>query len=156
MILPYIPGQSPVPVPSLGGASVRHRPIVSARIHGPHQSLLLDGQLDTGAEDTILPERYAPRLGLNLSARPRLSLHLAGRGVVSCRFAAVTLRITDGCRETYEWPAMIGFVAVPLLRSLWGHAGFLQFFDVTFRGAAHEVEIVTNASFPGRRFGITP
>jgi hypothetical protein len=40
--------------------------------------------------------------------------------------------------------------APPLVgQLLLGYAGFFQFFDVTFRGAAQEVEILPNAGFAG-------
>jgi hypothetical protein len=31
-----------------------------------------------------------------------------------------------------------------------GYAGFLRYFDATFRGAAEEAILATNAHFPGR------
>jgi hypothetical protein len=61
----------------------------------------------------------------------------------------VQLRITDGVQETYEWTAVVGFVAARLHYNLLGHAGFLQYFDATFSGADQEVILTPNRSFPG-------
>ncbi len=44
---------------------------------------------------------------------------------------------------------MVGFAATRLRYNLLGHGGFLEFFDAEFRGAAHEVILIPNASFPG-------
>jgi hypothetical protein len=61
------------------------------------------------------------------------------------------LRITDGIGETYEWNTFVGFAPFPLVRSLLGFAGFMQFFDVTFRGADENVTLLPNSAFTGRR-----
>ena len=63
--------------------------------------------------------------------------------------ASVQLQITDGLRETYEWTAVVGFTASRLRYSVLGHGGFLEFFDVEFRGADREVVLIPNRSFPG-------
>ena len=76
---------------------------------------------------------------------------MAGRPKpIRCRYAPVQLQITDGIGETYQWTAVVGFVAGRLHYNLLGHAGFLQFFDVTFRGAPDNEAILTPKSpFPG-------
>jgi hypothetical protein len=77
---------------------------------------------------------------------------LAGRGKpIRCRYASVKLRITDGALETYEWDAILGFVAVPMKCPLLGNAGFLQFFDTALQGADHIANLTPNRSFSGKR-----
>ena len=105
--------------------------------------------MDTGSDDTVLPEPIALAIGLDLSQAPQLVVNLAGRGPVRCRYAQIRLLLTDSI-ETYEWDAVVGFVAVPLSQLLLGYAGFLQFFDADFRGADREVILTPNRSFPGR------
>ncbi len=151
MIIPYMWGRAPVPLPSLGGSRIRYRPLLSVRVTGPGHSVLRDGFLDTGSDDLVFPETVAQNIGLDLTTAPRLKLSLAGRGIQTGRFAAVSLRITDGLSETYEWSAVAGFVAIPQFKPLLGYACFLQFFDAHFRGADREVTLLPNASFPGRR-----
>ena len=151
MRIRYQSGAATLPIPSLAGGRVRYRPMTSVQITGPAGSALRDGLVDTGADDTVFPEQWAPNLGLNLANLPQYSIHLAGRGVLTCRYATVTLRLTDGVSETYEWDAVVGFVNVPIRAALLGHAGFLQFFDATFFGADHEMLLVPNRSFTGKR-----
>jgi hypothetical protein len=150
--IPYVLFTASAPLPSLGGGVVRGRPIMPARVYGPTGDTLIDGFLDTGADDVILPAWVAPMVGIDLLPIPEHPIHLAGRPhPVRCRFASVTLRITDGFQEMYEWPGVVGFAPVPMKRGLFGHAGFLQFFDANFRGAARETILTTNGAFPGRR-----
>lgn len=139
------------PVPALGGATLMPRPILAIRITGPSGSRLRDGLLDTGADETILDPSVAPLIGVDLNHAVEREVHLAGRGRIFCRYALVQLRITDGIAETYEWDTVVGFAPFPVLRSLLGFAGFLQFFDAAFRGADQEVSLLPNALFSGRR-----
>jgi len=131
---------------------LRYRPILAVRLTGPGGGALFDGMMDTGADNTVFPDTVAPRLGLDLSRAERRNLGLVGRGSIACDYAPVELRITDGISETYQWTAVVGFVASALLaRPLLGYAGFLQFFDAEFRGADHEVILAPNRSYPGIR-----
>jgi hypothetical protein len=110
-----------------------------------------DGLLDTGADDTVVEDWIAATTGVDLSQAEEREVGLVGRPQpVRCRYAAVQLRITDGV-ETYEWTAVVGFVAVRLRYNLLGHAGFLEFFDADFRGLNREVLLLPNHSFPGRQ-----
>jgi hypothetical protein len=152
MILPYLPVQTRQPIPSLGNSLVRYRPVLAVQVTGPTGGVLRDGLLDTGSDGTIFEESVATLIGVDLSQAPGRSVGLVGRPQpVQCRFASVTFRITDGVQETYEWTAVVGFAATRLHYNLLGHAGFLQFFDVNFKGADREVVLVTNSSFSGRR-----
>jgi hypothetical protein len=152
MRVPYLPGRARLPQPALGGGVLRYRPILAVRITGPGGGALLDGVLDTGADDIVFPDTVAPRLGLDLSRAERRDVGLVGRKSVPCDYAPVELRITDGISETYRWTAVVGFVASTLLtRPLLGYAGFLQYFDAEFRGADREVILTPNRSFPGAR-----
>jgi len=110
-----------------------------------------DGLLDSGADETIMDPSAAPLIGVDLSQAHEREVNLVGRGRIHCRYALVKLRITDGIGETYEWDTLVGFTPFPILRSLLGFAGFLPYFDTTFRGADEEAELVPNAAFSGRR-----
>jgi hypothetical protein len=126
---------------------------VAVRFSGPADTKLRDCLLDTGSDDTVLTEALAGLLGISLDLAEERQIHLAGRPQpVRCRYAPVELRITDGISEVCEWTAIVGLVASPLHYNLLGHAGFLQFFDATFRGEPdHEVILTPKLSFPGRR-----
>jgi hypothetical protein len=108
--------------------------------------------LDTGSDNTVFEETIASLIGLDLSQAEERELGIVGRPQpVRCKYAPVPLRITDGLNETYEWTAVVGFVATRLLYALLGYAGFLQYFDAEFRGADREVILTPNRSFPGVR-----
>jgi hypothetical protein len=151
MIIRYTRCPVRTPVPALGGATTVPRPILAVQITGSAGSRLRDGLLDTGADETILDPSVAPLIGVDLNQAIEREIHLVGRGRIQCRYALVQLRITDGTSETYEWNAMVGFAPFPLLRSLLGFAGFLQFFNADFRGADQEVSLLPNAAFNGRQ-----
>lgn len=150
MRIPYFVGRSAVALPSRGGGRQRPRPVTAVGVTGPTGFLPRDCLLDTGADDTIFPEPVAIRTGVDLTTAPALTINLAGRGPVSCQFAPVQLRLSDGI-ETYEWTAIVGFAPVTLTFPLLGYAGFFEYFDVDFRGAAREAIITPAATFPGRR-----
>lgn len=152
MKVPYMPVPATQPIPSLGGSLIRYRPVMAVLLTGPSGSWLRDGLLDTGSDDTVFKESLASLLGVDLTQAEQRVVGLAGRPQpVRCRYAPVVLRITDGVQETYEWTAVVGFVPGPLHYNLLGHAGFLDFFDATFRGDDHEAILTPKPSFPGRR-----
>lgn len=147
---PLYPGESEAADPFARGVT-RWRPITAVRISGPRHSWLCDGLLDTGADDTVFDEDIAALIDVDLTHAPTREVLLAGRRQpLTCRYASVELRVTDG-RETYEWNAYVGFLHGRLPYALLGHAGFLQFFDVEFRGSARDAVMVPNGSFHGRR-----
>jgi hypothetical protein len=147
----YFVGIASAPLPSLGGSRTRYRPIMAVRVTGPKKDSLRDCLLDTGSDDTVFDTSLAIHLGIDLSKTQRGIVTLAGRGAVQCSYSPVTLLITDGRSETYEWTAVVGFGPIAFRYSLIGHAGFLQFFNTEFRGHDREVILTTNPSFPGRR-----
>jgi hypothetical protein len=148
---PYMAVPTKLPVPSLGGLQVRHRPIVAVLLASTATPQLRDGLLDTGADDTVFSDAVAVALGIDLSQGEQRSIALAGRPQpLLCRYATVQLRISDGA-ETLEWPATVGFVAARLHYALLGQAGFLQFFSADFDGEARNVTLTPKPSFPGRR-----
>ena len=88
---------------------------------------------------------------MDLTTTLERDINLVGRGIIRCRYAAVTLRITDGRAEAYEWEATVAFAPFRVLRCLLGFAGFLQFFDHSHRTPDLEVIILHNRNCPGRR-----
>jgi hypothetical protein len=152
---PYLPLPTKVPVPSLGGASVRYRPIVPVRIIGPLGLRLYDGCLDCASADTIFPISIANMLGIDLRGAARGEARPVGGVVISYCYATVTLRLSDGI-ETCQWQGVVGFVGLPLRWALLGQAGFLNYFDTELRGADREVLIRSNPTFPGTRHSGPP
>jgi hypothetical protein len=138
-----------LPVYSLGGAKIRHRPLLAIEITGTLRSRLLDASLDSGSDDTIFPDYLAPLLGIDLAKAPEGESRAVGGVPNAYRYASVTLRLADGYEEC-EWEAIVGFIAAPLRWSILGLTGVLQFFDVQLLGARREVILTPNATFAGR------
>ena len=152
MRVPYLAARATQPIPTLAGSYLRFRPILPVRITGPRDTRLRDALIDTGADDTVFEEVIASLLGVDLNHAEERPVGLVGRPTaVRCRYAPVQLRISDGNLETYEWTAVVGFVATRLRYNLLGHAGFLQFFHADFRNEDREVILSPNRLFPGRR-----
>jgi hypothetical protein len=141
------------PIPSLGGVRVRYRPVVAVRLSSSAGSRLFDGLIDGGADDTVFADSVATTLKIDLQGAEGRSVHLVGRPrPIHIRYAAVQLLVTDGGQETYEWTAVVRFVAGRLHYYLLGQAGFLQFFDCNLRGGPdYETLLAPKASFPGQR-----
>ena len=148
LVFPYSHHRANQPFITLGGRFVRPRPIIPVTVIGPVKALLRDGLLDTGADDTIFPEYVAQFIGLDLTNAPSGLSTGVSTGVVPVRYAAVMLRLAKAT-ERREWQAWVGFTAAPLRRPLLGFAGFLQYFEASFRGDREEVELTINALYPG-------
>jgi hypothetical protein len=133
---------------SLGGRAYRPRPVIGVGVLGPGGSVAVDGLLDTGADDTLFPDHMAATLDIDLTTAPTGSGEGVGKQAMTIRYAEVTLRVADN-NEQREWQAWVGFTAMPLRQPLLGYAGFLQFFDATFRGELEEVELAINGSYRG-------
>ncbi|MBM4069070.1 MAG: hypothetical protein FJ271_09020 [Planctomycetes bacterium] len=147
------------PIPALGGRFARSRPVIPVRMSGPAASWLMDGQLDTGADETICEEWVASAIGIDLTNAPRHDVRLVGRTQpVQCRYRTVQIRVTDGVLEALEWTGIVGFVNIRLRFPLLGFAGFLEYLDVEFRGPKQEVEMKPGVGFPGQvvRLSKTP
>lgn len=145
---PYRPFVVSAPLVSLGGRTIRPRPVISVTLIGPASTVLTNGLLDTGADDTVFPETLAVQLGIDLTNAPAGSGGGVGLQGFVVRYAEVTLRIADN-QEQREWKAWVGFTSAPHRQALLGYAGFLQFFTTTFFGDLQEVELVVNSSYPG-------
>ncbi len=99
MIFPYLALPTKGPVPSLGGAMVRYRPIIPVRVFGPSGSHLLDGCVDCGSDDTIFPLSLARKLGVNLTGAPQGEACPVGGSVVAYLFGQRTFDSMVGYRN---------------------------------------------------------
>jgi hypothetical protein len=146
---PYVALPTRRPVYPLGGALVRHRPLVAIQVGGPSGTRSLTATVDSGSDDTILPAYLAPRLGIDLARAPAGEAGTVGGSAVAYQYAMARLRLSDGYEEC-EWDAIVGFVATPMRWAIIGYAGALQYFNLQLLGLQREALIVPNASFPGR------
>jgi hypothetical protein len=148
MRFPYLPLRVRRLVPPLGGLAVRFYPVFAITVSGSRGPVTLDALVDSGADDTIFPERLAAKLGIDLTQAPQGDAATVSGAPVRYRYSPVNVQLRDG-RETLEWTAQVGFAPIRLRWALLGQTGFLQYLDVTLYGGRREVEIVPNPSFPG-------
>jgi hypothetical protein len=121
---------------------------VSVTAAGPAGSWIHACLVDSGADDTILPESTARHLGIDLTNAPQGDSAVVGGQVLSCRYALVRLSISDGV-ERYEWETLVGFLPARMRWPLLGLTGFFQFFEVTFSADRQAIEILPMSAFPG-------
>jgi hypothetical protein len=148
MRFPYVALPTRRPVYTLGGAQVRHRPLVVIQVRGPAGARSLSAALDSGSDDTLLPAYLAPRLGIDLTDAPAGEAGTIGGSAIPYHYATVRIRLSDGYAEC-EWEAIVGFVAAPMRWAILGHAGVLQYFDLQLLGSLRQAILTPNASFPG-------
>ncbi len=144
----YIHFPAKRPVITLGGQNYRARPVIPVTIIGPSNSRLTAGLVDPGADDTIFHQTFAQHLGIDLSSAPLMTGSGVGMVPLSMRIAEVTFRLHDG-REQREWRALVGFTSAKLRQPLLRYAGFLQYFTAKFDTVNEDVELDTNANYPG-------
>jgi hypothetical protein len=144
----YTPLRTRAPVVSLGGRQQRPRPIVPITLIGPADARAIPGWVDSHADDTVFPERYAVLTGIDLTNAPSGTAGGIGQTPVPIKYAQVTLRLADA-KERREWVGWVGFTPVLSNHALVGFAGCLQYFTTTFYGHLEEVELLVNPLYPG-------
>jgi hypothetical protein len=143
------------PVYPLGGRPVRYRPLVPIQVISPLGWATIDGNLDTGSDDTLFPLRLCSGLGLNLAGAPQGESLPVGGSPIPYPYATVRLRLTDTYEE-YVWEAIVGFLDTPRPWAVLGYAGMQQFFDIDFLGYRREAILRPNASFQGQARVLRP
>ncbi len=138
------------PPPTLPpGETAFWRPFVPVAIRGPSGVCQADearvGLVDTGADDTIFTQIVAKKIGVKF-LKVRGSHWIRWRGNrYKARYGEVRLELTD---TPLSWPAIVAFIDAPMDYALLGHAGFLQFMNVTCFGQDRIIEMETNPSYP--------
>jgi hypothetical protein len=127
---------------------IRMKPIIPVSVVGPQNTFLVQGLLDTGADETVFSNTVAQRIGLDLTNAPSATFVGVSGVPMTVSFVVVRLRVATNS-EQREWTATVGFTTAPLRTSLLGRQGVLQYFDAMFRGEAQEVELTINASYAG-------
>lgn len=143
----YTPVPFRQPAISLGGRLTRPWPMVMVGVEGPLTTMPADLKIDSACDDTLLSEKLATTIGVDLTNAPTGTVVTANQGIIPVRFGRVVLRLSDGI-EFRAWPAWVGF-APRLHRPLAGFGGFMQFFKTTFFGDLEEFELEVNSLYPG-------
>ncbi len=137
----------PNPIPSLGGATARHRPLIPLTIIGTKRQWNPHVLVDTAADDVVFRVATAAQLGIDLTRAPQLRASGVGGRIVAVYYAPVILVLTDG-KDTYRWRATVGFTSAFLKFPLFGIAGGLEFFRTTLDGFRKEVELIAQPHLP--------
>jgi hypothetical protein len=148
---PYEPvpltGPPPASLPST--ATAHWRPFAPVTIIGPTgvSRYFKRALVDPGADDTVFPLDLVAKL--NVPLRPDTGHGLRWRGqLYSLRYGEVELQLAEG-GTAYRWTAVVCFSSAPIPYRILGHAGCLEFFNVTFRGADRSIEIEPNQAYTG-------
>ncbi len=135
--------------PDTGELVVIFRPEVHVRIHGPRGCGDFLALVDTGADNTILPESIAHDLGIIL---------IPGRGPAATGFGgqAIALSFADVELELVHpqggprWLGQVYFAAKGASDEtlVLGHQGFLDYFTATFSGEDCSLILDANGYLP--------
>ena len=138
------------PLPGESGIQYLHEPVIVVRAIGPSGTpWLIQGLLDTGADETLLPMRFRDRQGVARGGR--YTLKGAGGSPLVAWIGEVDLEMGSP-RASYRWSARVGFTPRRDV-AIWGRHGFLNYFTATFDGLRRSVSLRSNGSAPAPRFG---
>jgi hypothetical protein len=122
--------------------------LITVSVVGPGGTHVVEGLVDSGADETVFPEDVAARIGVDLTGAPQGRGAGASLAGVPLRYGEVGLRIASRS-ERREWRAWVGFTSAKIYRPMLGFAGFLQFFTAAFHGDREQVELTINPLYPG-------
>jgi hypothetical protein len=138
------------PAPDTGEEVLIFRPEVPLRIHGPEESALYMALVDTGADNTILPQSIARELKIATTKAKGPGATAFGGQQLALSFADVQLEIVDDTRAR-RWPARVyffEFLGGQPETVVVGHEGFLDYFTTIFHGDQLVLDIEPNGEFP--------
>lgn len=133
------------PVRGIGAAHVVavHRPSIPIRVIGPAGEAVAYGLVDTGADETLFPDRFLGPLGVVVRPGDHATIVANDGGVVLVRYGMVDLELRR--RDVaYRWSARVAFYSGT--RALLGHAGCLEYFTATFNGQRRYVSMTPNGT----------
>lgn len=135
--------------PDTGEPVVIFRPEVRIRVHGPNGPGDFLALVDTGADNTILPESIATDLGIPLRAATGPAATAFGGQAIALSYADVELELphADG---NLRWSARVFFVADDTSQEtlILGHQGFLDYFTALFDGEQCLLDLQPNPHLP--------
>ncbi|MGD0653297.1 MAG: aspartyl protease family protein [Thermoguttaceae bacterium] len=135
--------------PDTGEPMVIFRPEVQIKVHGSKGSGDFLALVDTGADNTILPESIAHDLGITLIAGKGPAATAFGGQEITLSYADVKLELVHP-DETLRWLARVYFAAGDADKEtlILGHQGFLDYFTAIFMGEDCALDLQANAYLP--------
>jgi hypothetical protein len=134
------------PVPGIGSflANVR-RPMVPILASGPVGDVALYGLVDTGADNTLISDRYRQALGAVIQPNMQASIVAIGGATITADFGTIDLELRKG-KAVYRWSALVGFYTGN--RTILGHAGVLEHFRASFNHSLRHFHLNPVGNFP--------
>jgi hypothetical protein len=133
--------------PDTGDPVVIFRPEVRIRVHGPIGSGDFLALVDTGADNTILPQSIAQSLGIPLVHGRGPEARAFGGQEIALSYADVELELVHPAKSL-QWPARVFFLAEGEETLILGHQGFLDYFTATFIGEECALDLQPNSYLP--------
>ncbi|TSC64504.1 MAG: hypothetical protein G01um1014106_98 [Parcubacteria group bacterium Gr01-1014_106] len=128
MIFPYRPYEvQPTPWFPEG---IVYRPTIPVRVASAGRDTTVVSLVDTGADETVLPDFLVSYLGIETDTRKEATFRGIGGQPVHGVFGDVTLELQEGQRS-YRWETTVAFISGPTVAVL-GRHGFLDHFRATF------------------------
>ena len=121
------------------------RPALLVRVIGPAGDDTVFGRVDTGADDTLLPDFLIAPLGVALDPAAVATIEGIDGGTVPVRYGAVDLELADAT-SSFRWNALVGFY--PRHNAVFGLSGFLDYFQALFHGRTRELSLLPNGTAP--------
>ncbi|TSC72871.1 MAG: hypothetical protein G01um101438_270 [Parcubacteria group bacterium Gr01-1014_38] len=119
---------------------VVYRPMVPLRVVSGMSDTTIVGLVDTGADETVLPDFLIGALGIDVDPRRAGVFRGVGGQPVQGIFGDVTLELEQG-RQAHRWDATVAFISGPTVAIL-GRHGFLDRFRATFDGQRRELTLI--------------
>lgn len=129
-------------------AQIRLRPLIPLRVAGPNGRLIfIDGLVDTGSDEVLLPDNLLPRLGFP----PGSGVTRSTSGIGGSRqtvYHPVRLEIRVAANDRVAWNATVGFTQLPYHVALFGIAGGLEFFHTSLNLINRQFVLFPHPSLP--------
>lgn len=132
-----------------GEPIVIFRPEIRFRIHGPNGAGDFLALVDTGADNTILPESIAQDLGIPLTPSIGPSATAFGGQSIALSHADVDIELVHP-NARLRWAARVSFVSDEANEEtlILGHQGFLEYFTAEFVGDECVLDLQPNSYLP--------
>jgi hypothetical protein len=137
--------------PDSGEPIVVFRPEVRVVVRGPNGSGDFVALVDTGADNTIMPNSIARTLGIPLIAGKGPAAKAFGGQEIALSYADVELELVHPTqKERLRWLARVYFIAAGDDEDtlILGHEGFLDYFTATFIGEECALDLAPNVYLP--------
>jgi hypothetical protein len=125
------------------GYDTLHRPMIPIRAIGAAGDDDLRSLVDTGADDTLLPDLLIGLLGVTIRLGDQAVIVGIEGSTTVVRYGTVDLEI-PGPGGRYRWSARVGFHAS--FRVVLGHSGFLDYFTASFNGRSRQLTLTPNGT----------